>query len=68
MKRKGGHELGGHHHTDFPYEGFQNRPPQDVPVWYVDCFELKAIETLQAVRNFYLFFKEFKFGALLIMR
>lgn len=21
----------------------KNEPPQDMPVWYVDCFELRAI-------------------------
>ena len=27
-------------------EGVQNRPPQDVRLWHVNYFELKAIETL----------------------
>lgn len=28
--------------------GVLNEPPQDVPQWYADYFELKATETLQA--------------------
>lgn len=27
---------------------FQNRPPPDWPLWPVDCFQLKATETLWA--------------------
>lgn len=38
-------------------ERVQNRPPQDVLLWHVDYFELKAIN-----RNFYLSLKEFKLG------
>lgn len=33
-------------------EGFQNRPPHDWPLWPVDCFQLKAIETLWAEEKF----------------
>lgn len=29
-------------------EGIQKRPPQDVPTWHVNDFELKVIETLWA--------------------
>lgn len=29
-------------------EGIQNRPPQDVPIWHVNCFELKVVKTLWA--------------------
>lgn len=29
-------------------------PPQDVPLWHVDYFKLKAMETCQLTRNFYL--------------
>lgn len=28
-------------------EGFQNVPPQHMPLWHTDCFELKAMENLQ---------------------
>lgn len=31
-----------------PLEVVQNRLLQDVPLWHVDNFELKAVETLQA--------------------
>lgn len=50
-------------------KGVQNRPPQVVPLWHVNCFELKAVETLSAlIENIYLFLKEFKFGVLPIIR
>lgn len=30
----------------------QNRPPQQMPLWCVNYFELKAIETPQALEKF----------------
>lgn len=32
-------------------KGFKNRPPQNVPIWLVDYFELKAVKTLQSQEN-----------------
>lgn len=43
-----------------------NESPQDVSLWYVDYFELKASETLNAQRKLlpYLNYLEFKLGGL----
>lgn len=30
------------------FEGVQNRPPKDVPLWHLNYFELKAVKTPQA--------------------
>ena len=35
-------------------KGFQNAVPQNVPLWHMDCFELKAIKTQQIQENFHL--------------
>ena len=52
----------------FVYEGVQNSPPQDMPLWNMDYFELKAIERPCGLKkNFYLFVTEFKLEALLII-
>lgn len=35
-------------------EGLHKKPPQNVPLWQMDFFELKAIEAQQTKENFYL--------------
>ena len=35
-----------------------------MPLWHVNYFELKAVETLRAQEKLYISFKEFKLGAL----
>lgn len=39
-------------------KGVQNRLPQGVPLWHINCFELKAIEILQAHKKLLLFLKK----------
>lgn len=51
--------------------GFQNKSAQDVPLWYVDCSELKAAFSLRLNRNScpsFNYLEEFALGALPIMR
>lgn len=47
--------------------GVQNTSPQDMPLWYVDYFELKAAEALQAQEKllpFLNYLEKCKWGAL----
>lgn len=46
--------------------GVQDEPFQNVTLWYVDYFELKAVKTQQTQENFYLslnYIKVFRQGA-----
>lgn len=50
--------------------GFQNQSPQDVPLWYMNYFELKETETLGAQEKLLLLLncsEKFKLGAFLII-
>lgn len=49
-------------------KGVPNRPPQHVPLWYVDYFELQVIETLWAQGKLLFLPKSFKLGASLVVR
>lgn len=35
----------------FTYEGNKNMPPQNLPLWCKGCFELKAIEKQQTLKE-----------------
>lgn len=50
---------------DHPIVGVQNESPQDMPLWYEDYFELKALETLWAQEKLcpYNYLEEFELGA-----
>ena len=48
----------------FAAQEIQSKPPQDVPLWHVNYFELMATETLQAHEKILPLLKEFKFGDL----
>ena len=51
------------HHT----ESVQNKSPQNVPLWHVDFFELKAVETMRGQKKLFYFLnlEEYKLGGLL---
>lgn len=51
---------------DQAVEGVQNKPPWDVPLWHVNYFELKVIETVQAHRKLWLL-PSLRFSALPIV-
>lgn len=42
-------------------------PPQNVPLWRVNYFELKGVKNLRLMRTFYLSLQEFNLGALPII-
>ena len=35
--------------------GYQNKPPQNMPLWRIDCFELKTIEKKQIQEKLFAF-------------
>lgn len=41
-------------------EGIQNRPPQNVPLWHMSCFEVKAVKSLWAQEELLPLLKESK--------
>lgn len=47
--------------TGSEYEGEQSGPPHSGPLWYVNYFELKEIETQQTQEKFYLSLNYAKF-------
>lgn len=51
-------------HVSDEFEGVQKRFPQDAPLWHVDYFELKSIETLRAQDMLLPSLKELKLRAL----
>ena len=44
-------EQEGYKVTSLAAEGVQNRFPQNVPLWHVNCFELNVVKTLQAYKK-----------------
>lgn len=52
--RRLGHSLSLHSNGNI---GVQNELPQDIPQWYANYFELKAVETRGLKKNFYPLFK-----------
>lgn len=49
------------------FEGVQNRPPEDVPLWHLNYFELKAVKTPQARKKRFSLPKESILRALRIL-